>query len=388
MLNKSIVRLAIPVAAGALLLTACGSDDGDGGGGGDTYKIAYQGPLSGQNVALGENMENGVQLAINEANESGEFDFELEYLPADDQGAEGQSTAAAQTAIDDQDVMAVVGPAFSGPTFVAAPLYGQAGLAAVSSSATNPTITEEGFPTFLRAVPNDNAQGGAMARFLASQDGVESVMVIDDVTPYGEGLADVAMEELAAAGLQAQRESVPSDTVDYGGAARTVTSANVDALIYAGYYEALAPFATRLAEAGFEGIGISGDGSNDDEFVNLAGEASEGWYLTCPCTDATAEEATQDFADRYQEEFGEAPGTYSAESYDVTNMIIQAIAGLDGDVSRQTVYEALAGGEYEGLTKTFSFTDTGEFENESIFLYQVEEGVRGYVGNVDELVGG
>ncbi|RMI46497.1 branched-chain amino acid ABC transporter substrate-binding protein [Streptomyces triticirhizae] len=388
MLNKSIVRLAIPVAAGALLLTAC-SDDGDGGGGGgDTYKIAYQGPLSGQNVALGENMENGVQLAIKEANESGEYDFTIEYKPADDQGAEGQSTSAAQSAIDDPDVMAVVGPAFSGPTFVAAPLYGQAGLAVVSASATNPTITEEGFPTFLRAVPNDNAQGSAMARFLASQDDVESVMVIDDVTPYGEGLADVAMEELEAAGLQAQRESVPADTVDYGSAARTVTSANVDALIYAGYYEALGPFATRLAEAGFEGIGISGDGSNDDEFINLAGGASEGWYLTCPCTDASAEEATQDFADRYQEEYGEAPGTYSAESYDVANMIIQTIAGLDGDVNRQAVYEALASGEYEGLTKTFSFTDTGEFENEGIFLYQVEEGVRGYVGNVDELVGG
>ncbi|MDT0265063.1 branched-chain amino acid ABC transporter substrate-binding protein [Streptomyces sp. DSM 44915] len=383
------MRLAIPVAAGALLLTGCGSDDDGGdGGGGTTYKVAYQGPLSGTNVALGENMQNGVQLAINEANASGEYDFTIEYLPADDQGAEGQATAAAQSAIDDQDVMAVVGPAFSGPTFVAAPLYGQAGLATVSSSATNPTITEEGFPTFLRAVPNDNAQGGAMARWLAQQDGVESVMVIDDVTPYGEGLADVAMEELAANGLEAQRQSVPADTVDYGSAARNVTSADVDALIYAGYYEALAPFARRLAEGGFEGIGISGDGSNDDEFINLAGGAAEGWYLTCPCTDATAEEATADFADRYQEEFGEAPGTYSAESYDVTNMIIQAIAGLEGDVNRQAVYEALAGGEYEGLTKTFSFTDTGEFENEGIYLYQVADGVRGYVGNVEELVGG
>ncbi len=393
MLNKSIVRLAIPVAAGALLLTGCGSDDDEGGsggngGGGETYKIAYQGPLSGQNVALGENMQNGVQLAINEANDSGEYDFTIEYFAADDQGAEGQATSAAQSAIDDQDVVAVVGPAFSGPTHVAAPLYGQAGLAAVSSSATDPALTEAGFPTFLRAVPNDNAQGKAMADFLATQDGVNSVMVIDDVTPYGEGLADVAMEELANAGLDAQRESVPADTVDYGGAARTVTTSGVDALIYAGYYEALAPFATRLSESGFDGIGISGDGANDDELINLAGGAVEDWYLTCPCTEATAEDATADFAQRYQDEYGKAPGTYSAESYDVTSMVIQTIAELDGDVNRQSVYEALAAVEYEGLTKTFSFTDTGEFNNEAIFLYQIKDGVRGYVGAVEELVGG
>ncbi|TDC24147.1 branched-chain amino acid ABC transporter substrate-binding protein [Streptomyces sp. 8K308] len=389
MLNKSIARFAIPVVAGALVLTACG-DDGGGGGGGTTYKIAYQGPLSGQNVGLGENMQNGIQLAINEANESGDYDFELEYFAADDQGSETQATAAAQSAIDDTDVMAVVGPAFSGPTNVSAPLYGQAGLAAVSTSATNPTLTEQDFGTFLRAVPNDNAQGAAMADFLAGTDGVESVVVIDDVSPYGEGLADVAEADLNDAGLSVTRQSVPADTVDYGNAARSVVESGADALIYAGYYEALAPFATRLSEAGYDGIVISGDGSNDDELINLAGGAVEGYYLTCPCTDATQEEGTQAFAERYEAEFGVAPGTYSAESYDAANMIIEQIDALhaEGGVDRQSLYEALAGAEYEGLTKSFSFDENGEFTQQAIFMYQVQDEAIGYVGAVEELVGG
>ncbi|WP_240796228.1 branched-chain amino acid ABC transporter substrate-binding protein [Streptomyces sp. RFCAC02] len=382
------MRLAIPVAAGALLLTGCGGDDGgDSGDGGPTYKIAYQGPLSGSNVGLGENMQNGIQLAIDEANDSGEYDFTLEYFPADDQGSETTATTAAQSAIDQEEVVAVIGPAFSGPASVAAPLYGQAGLAAVSTSATNPALTEQGFGTFLRAVPNDNAQGAAMADFLATQDGVESVIVIDDVTPYGEGLAEVADESLQAAGFDVERESVPADTVDYSSAARNVVESGADALVYAGYYQALAPFAVRLDEAGFDGIGISGDGSNDDEFINLAGEASEGWYLTCPCTDATAEEATQAFAERYEAAFQIPPGTYSAESYDVANMIIEQIAALNGEVDRQTLYQALAGVEYQGLTKSFSFDENGEFTEQAIFLYRVENGAIGYVGNVQELAG-
>ncbi|MEV1011108.1 branched-chain amino acid ABC transporter substrate-binding protein [Streptomyces sp. NPDC049881] len=383
------MRLAIPVAAGALVLTGCSSDDdGGGGGGGTSYKIAYQGPLSGQNVGLGENMQNGIQLAINEANESGDYDFELEYLAADDQGSETQATAAAQSAIDDSDVVAVIGPAFSGPANVSGPLYGQAGLAAVSTSATNPTLTEQGFGTFLRAVPNDNAQGAGMAEFLAGQDGVESVVVVDDVTPYGEGLADVAEAGLSDAGVEVERQSIPADTVDYSSAARNIVESGADALIYAGYYEALAPFAVRLSEAGFDGIGISGDGSNDDELINLAGDAVEGWYLTCPCTDATQEESTQDFAERYEAEFGIPPGTYSAESYDAANMIIEQIAGLGGDVDRQGLYEALAGAEYQGLTKTFSFDENGEFTQQAIFMYQIEGGAIGYVGAIEELVGG
>ncbi len=383
MLNKTIVRLAIPVAASTLLLTGCGGGSGDGG----SIKIGYQGPLSGDNVGLGENMERGIQLAIQEANESGEYDFELEYFPADDGGVEGQANTAAQLAIDDTSVVAVIGPAFSGPANVAAPLYGEAGLTAISSSATDPTLTEQEFPTFLRAVPNDNAQGAAMAEFLANEEGVESVMVIDDVTAYGEGLAGVAETSLQEAGLDVQRESVPADTVDYGSAARTVVDSGVDALIYAGYYAALGPFATRLDEAGYDGIGISGDGSNDDELVNLAGDAAEGWYLTCPCTDANANDATQEFSQRYEEEYDIAPGTYSAESYDVANMIIEQIAELGGDPSREELYEALSTAEYEGLTKTFSFDDTGEFENEAIYFYQVEDGAIGYLGETSEVAG-
>lgn len=376
------MRCAIPVAAGTLLLTGCG------GGGSDAIKIAFQGPLSGDNVALGENMERGIQLAIDEANASGDYDFEIEYFPTDDAGQEGQANTAAQRAIDDPAVAAVIGPAFSGPANVAGPLFGEAGLAAVSTSATDPSLTEQGFPTFLQAVPADSLQGAAMAEFLAAQDGVETVMVVDNVTPYGEGLADVAAADLADAGIEVLRESVPEDTVDYGSAARTVVNSGADALIYAGYYAALGPFATRLQEAGFDGIGVSGDGSNDPELLNLAGGAVEGWYLTCPCTDASENEATQAFAERYEEEFGVAPGTYSAESYDATNMIIETIAELGGDPSREELYEALANAEYEGLTKTFSFTESGALANETIYFYQVEGGEIGYLGETSELVGG
>ncbi|MFE0690549.1 branched-chain amino acid ABC transporter substrate-binding protein [Streptomyces sp. JH002] len=394
MLNRSIVKLAIPVAIGALALTACGSDDGGsdggggGGGGGTTYKIAFQGPLSGKNVALGENMQNGIQLAIEEANASGDYDFTLEYVATDDRGEPGQSSAAAQLVIDDSDVIAAIGPAFSGPAEVAAPLYGEAGLLAASSSATNPTLTEQGFPTFLRAVPNDNAQGAGMAEFLAAQDGVEKVIVVDDVSPYGEGLSDVAVESLTELGLEVERASVPADTPDYSGAARNVVQSGADAMIYAGYYEALGPFAVSLESAGFDGIGVSGDGSNDVQFISLAGSASDQWYLTCPCTDATAEAATVDFAERYQTAFNQPPGTYSAESYDVAQMIIGAIAELGADASRESVYQAVATGSYEGLTKTFEFDETGEFTNDAIFIYQVEGDGIEYLGPIEELTGG
>ena len=277
-------------------------------------------------------------------------------------------------AIDDSDVIAAIGPAFSGPAELAAPLYGEAGLLAASSSATNPTLTEQGFPTFLRAVPNDNAQGAGMAEFLAAQDGVEKVIVVDDVSPYGEGLSDVAVESLTELGFEVERASVPADTPDYSGAARNVVQSGADAMHGRRAWTTRRSARSRSAwSRPVSTASVSlGDGSNDVQFISLAGSASDQWYLTCPCTDATAEAATVDFAERYQTAFNQPPGTYSAESYDVAQMIIGAIAELGADASRESVYQAVATGSYEGLTKTFEFDETGEFTNDAIFIYQVE----------------
>ncbi|MEU3050761.1 MULTISPECIES: branched-chain amino acid ABC transporter substrate-binding protein [unclassified Streptomyces] len=386
MLNKTIVKLAIPLAVGALALTGCGSDSG---GDGDAVKIAFQGPLSGDNVALGENMQNGVKLAIDQANAKGDLDFTLEYVPGDDQGLPDKATATAQKIIDDESVLAVVGPAFSGPTNTASPLYAESGLVTVSPSATNPNLTDEanGFTSFLRAVPNDNQQGAGMATYYAKKVQAKKVYLIDDKTDYGVGLATVAEKNLKDAGIEVVKKSVPQKTPDYSATAKDVVNSKVDALIYAGYYQDAAPFAKKLAEAGYKGAAISGDGTNDMKFVELAGDASENWFLTCPCTDATVEAGTKKFAEDYQKAFGRAPGTYSAESYDAANMIIEEIRKAGGDVDRETLRDALKKASYKGLTKTFSFEANGEFKGTDVYLYQVKGGKIGYQGNINELVG-
>ncbi|MCE7081933.1 branched-chain amino acid ABC transporter substrate-binding protein [Streptomyces sp. ST2-7A] len=389
MLSKRVVKLAIPVAIGALALTACGSDDGGGGGdaSGSVFKIAYQGPLSGDNVDLGINMENGVKLAIDEANESGDYDVTFEYLDADDRGEPGQATAAAQRAIDDEDVIAVVGPAFSGAASVAAPLYGEAGMAALTPSATNPDLTQQGFPTFLRGVPNDAEQGAAIAAFFAEQ-GVEKAMVVDDLGDYSIGLADVAQQGMEEAGIEVVRESVPADTVDHSGIARTAVTSDADGLVYTGYYSQAGPLAVKLAEAGFDGIKLGGDGVKDPEFINLApgGEAEE-WYLSCPCRDLDADQEGRDFTERYEAEYNREPGTYTPEAYDAAMMIIQAVAELGEAADRQSVYEALSVGTHDGVAKTLSFDENGEYAGSGIYIYRVENDTITALGDITEITG-
>ncbi len=391
MLSSKIVRIAVPVAVGALALSACGGKGGSGGSGGKpTYSIGFQGPLSGDNSALGINEDNGLKLAVDQANAKGDLPFTLKVADGDDQGTPDQAPAAAQKLISDNSVMAVVGPSFSGATKASAAFYAQSDIAIVSPSATNPSLTDpkNKFTTFLRGAPNDNQQGHGMAEFLAKKIKAKKVYVVDDTSDYGKGLADVARKELAAAGVSVVNDSVPAKTPDYTNAATKVVNSGADALVYAGYYADASPFAKKLKDAGFKGAQISGDGTKDDKFIQLAGAASEGWYLTCPCTDATKAQATKDFADAYQKKFNTAAGTYSGESYDIANMIIGEMKKLGGGVTRAKLLAALKGADYKGLTKEISFESNGELKAKNVYIYQVKAGKIEYLGDVDSVSNG
>ncbi len=386
-----MIKIALPVVASALVLSACGSDDDeDSGDGGKTYTIGFQAGLSGENAQLGINEANGADLAVLQWNNQPNVPFKIKLTKSDDEASETKAASAAQNLIDKSEVIAVIGPAFSGPTKASGQLYAAAKLATVSPSATNPTLTDpsNGFTSLLRGVPNDFAQGSGMATYYAQKLKLKKVLIVNDKTEYGVGLSDVAKTELTKAGVEVISEAVPKGTPDYTSAATTVKNSGADGMIYAGYYQDAAPFAKKLKEQGVTIPMISGDGTKDEKFIELAGDAANNWLLTCPCTDANVEATTKDFAAAYSAQFKEAPSTYSAESYDLTNMVIQEIKKLDEagtKITRELMLNTLRKASYKGLTKTFSFDEKGEFAGKGIYLYEVKAGKIGYLGNIEEL---
>ncbi len=392
MLNRRLLRLAAPMALGALALTACGggSDNaGSGGGGKPTYKIAFQGPISGDNAAIGENEGNGVQLAIELANQKGDLPFTLAYAGQDDVGTPEGGPPAARKSIDDKQVMAVVGPAFSGATKSSGKLFAAAKLAAISPSATNPTLTskENGFSSFFRVVPPDDAQGKEAADYIAKVIKAKTVYSVDDKSEYGVGLADVFNKTLEAQGVTVLKESVPK-TKDYSTVAQKINNKKPDAVWYSGYYPELALLAKSLKSVGYAKPLLSGDGSNDDAYITSAtADVAEGTYLFCPCGDANVDPKAKTFADAFKAKFSKPAGTYSPESFDATNAVIEAMKSVGGaDLTREKVLDAIRKVDYAGITKQVKFTENGEVEGTTIFVFQVKGGKRAVLGTTLELV--
>ncbi|MDX6225444.1 MAG: branched-chain amino acid transport system substrate-binding protein [Frankiales bacterium] len=379
------LRIAAPLVFGSLLLAACGSSGGSTGSSSKpTFTIAYQGPLSGDNAALGINMANAVQLAIEQANKAGDLPFTLKYASSDDKGSPDSAPAAAQQLIDDKSVIAVVGPAFSGATKASEAAFTKASLVSVSPSATNPTLTSLGFKTFYRVVPPDDAQGKEAAAYIAKGVKAKNVYSIDDKSEYGTGLSGVLEPALKALGVTVKHDGL-APTKNYNSLAQKVAGAKPDAVYYSGYFNEFALFTKALRGAGYKGPLGGGDGDKDIKYVELAGSSAEGTFFTCPCLDATVDPNSKSFVDAYKAKFGVDVGTYSPEAYDAANAIISAIKGIGKGATRATVAAAVATIDYKGLTKQIKFTPAGEVEGSIIFVYQVKDGKIGVLGTTTEL---
>src|SRR3954454_3274755 len=388
MRTRPLAKLAAVGVIGAIALTGCGSskDDNSSGGlsGGSgskdsnaTYTIAFEGPLSGDNQQLGINEVNGVQLAIDQANKDTSLGFKVKLLKADDGGVPEKAPAAAAQVLQDSSVMGVVGPSFSGASQAVGKKYGDAGLAIVNPSASNGELQDQGFKTWHRVMPNDNAEGPAAADWLAKK--AKKVIVVSDKSAYGDGVAGAVSKELKAKGSTVINQAADQTTTkDYGPIAQTVKQSGADALFYAGYDAQGAQFAKALKAVGYNGIRMSGNGVKSDVFVQGANADGEGWYMSCGCQDATVAPAAKDFASAYQAMFNTAPSTYSPEAYDAANIVIQAIKTSKeaGDVTRQAVNDAVNKTDYKGITAQIKFAENGDLPpgEGTVNLFQVKGG--------------
>lgn len=358
---------------------------------GGTVKVGFFGDLTGGNSALVTGSRNGAALAIEQRNTVGDLGVTVEFMPIDNKDASSDTAPSVeQKFIQDKGVVGVIGGAFSGETLAVGELFSEAGLAHVSPSATNPDITTHGWP-FFRLLSTDVVQG-AKAAALIDGLGCEAIAVINDKTDYGQGLADVVSAELAKLGTTVALTEGIEPTTDYTTLVASIEAAKPDLIFYGGYTKETSLIIKQLREAGVDALFMSGDGSKEQVIVDQAGAANaEGTILTCPCADpnVATDDASMKFVADYTAKYGAAPSIYAAEGYDAGLVMLEAIAASaeDGKVTRPEIVAFLEAADgLEGITKSYTWDDTGEIAGGVIIAYQVKDGKIVQLGSIDDLI--
>ncbi len=329
--------------------------------------LGFFGALTGNNSPqLGINEANGEQLAIDQFN-TAHPSCHVSYKPYDSQGDPAQAPQLAQNAVGNANVVAIVGPAFSGESKQADPIFNAGGLPTITASATATVLSTNSWKIFHRAVANDDAQGPAIARYVSGKLNAKKVAVVDDASAYGKGLADIVRTQLTSAGVTVTSPGSIDKSHNYPATVNAIKAAGVDTVVYGGYYQEAGPLALQLKTAGVTAAFISGDGSLDIGFVNGATVAgAEGAYLTAPAAYALTAPEDQTFVAAYKAKFNTNPALYSGEAYDAANHFLAAIAA--GKYTRDAIDTYISTVSYKGLLKTYSYAANGELNGTPVIL--------------------
>jgi branched-chain amino acid transport system substrate-binding protein len=386
------------LAAVALLAAACGGATETTG---KTLTIGISLPLSGSSLASAGPARDGALLAVKETTIEG-YTLATKILDHAVDGVHNPAQAAtdATTLAGDETVVAVVGPFNSSSAKAQIPVSSEAGLAQCSPSNTNPDLTKGdagaalrgGRPVnYVRVAATDDLQGPAVAVYAKSR-GQSKVFIVDSTDTYGKGIADAfAAEFTAGGGTVLGREGAPAGTTDFTAIVTAALALGPDAFFYGGVTaDGAGLFRKAIEQAGggdtefYGGDGIQ-DGTGDGSYIAIAGAAAAKSFSSVAAIENIPDKAG--FASKYEAEYGEAPGAYSASGYACAQVILDAIkrAVAAGEVTRETVRAALVDTSvtYTTVLGDISFDEVGDTSQKIISLYEVVDGSWTFVEQID-----
>src|SRR6266478_4300956 len=204
----------------------------------DTIKIGEFGSLTGGNASFGISQNNGVQMALEEVNNSGGvLGKKIELTLEDNQTKQGQTTTIVKKLISEDHVVALIGEVASSKTLEAAPIAQSSKIPLIATAATNPAVTQTGDYVF-RVCFTDDFQAVVIARFVLETLQKKKVAFMTDVKQdYSVGLTKIAKEYLEKNGGEIVKEqSYSSDDKDFRAQLTAIKAANPDVIIITGYY--------------------------------------------------------------------------------------------------------------------------------------------------------
>ena len=372
---KSRLLSHLIIAAISVTLAACGKQSAENANE-IVIKIASVAPLTGPQTHIGKDNENGARMAVDEANAQGimiegkRANFVL--LSEDDAADPKTATSVAQKLVD-QKVKGVIGHLNSGTSIPASKIYHDAGIPQISPSATAIPYTAQGFKSTFRLMSNDEQQGRVLGAFAATKLGAKKVVLIDDRTAYGQGLADQFEKAAKANGAEiVGREYTTDKSTDFTAILTSVKGKQPDLIFYGGMDPQGGPMAKQMKQLGLNAKLLGGDGLQTAQFITLAADAGEGVIASLPGVPLETLPQGKAFSEKFTAKYGPIQ-LYAGYAYDAATAMIKAMQAANSAEPAKYLPE-LAKIKFTGVTGPVSFDAKGDIESGAVTLYQVKGG--------------
>ncbi|MGH2987238.1 MAG: branched-chain amino acid ABC transporter substrate-binding protein [Solirubrobacterales bacterium] len=322
-----------------------------------TPRIYISLPLRGPSGADGRDAADGARLALGDAGErAGGLALEAVFLDdtegVGDEAAWSPAKAAtnAREATQDSTAIAFLGDFASGATRASLPITNEARMLQVSPASSGvdlvapfpgtdelPDTQPSGERSFGRVIPADDAQSAAAAQW-ARELGARSVAIESDGTAFGRELGRSFTIAAKRIGLELARRG------------------------------ALTYLAGTPPPSGGKEIG-------SDAYLEPGGVRRPTRLTSAALDPSQLPAAGRDFAERFESEYGRAPGRYAAYGYEAMAVILDSIDRASNPVDRSAVIAAFfETADRDSVLGTYSIDEVGDTTLDRFTGYGLERG--------------
>ena len=351
----------------------------------ETLKIGFV--VAGERVTY----PNGAEMAVTEINQRGGLlgmPVELIGHINKEAGPEG-SVQIAETLIVEEKIIALIGPNRSSHAVVVAPVAQQYGIPMITTTATNPNVTNAGNFVFMASF-TDSFQGAVMAQFAKSDLGTSTAAVITQSGDlYTEGISEFFARDFSELGGEIVAQEFYEDgTSDFTAQLTRIADMQPDALFIAGFVQETALITQQargipLRNADGEPTVFLGADSWDSELLYGNADAEvEGSFFSGHFSPETDEPTARAFVDTYEAIYDSTPTGGVGVSYDAVKLLFEAVERA-GSLDPEEIRQQLAATEnYIGATTIASY-DENRHPTKSAVIFTIKDGQKQFFKQID-----
>ncbi len=343
-------------------------------GAGDTLKIGFSIPMTGDIPKVGESSKFAAEIYKGEVNGAGglkvgDKSYKLEFIYEDDESKAESATSTVLKLITQDNVLAIIGPQTSKQAIPGGEIANTNKTPLISPWSTNPKTTE-GRAYVFRACFLDPFQGPVAANFAREEFGARKAAVLYDIaSDYPKGLAEYfkqAFEKANGSGAVVAFETFTTKDKDFSAQLTKIVNSGADVLFVPQYYDEVPLIVKQAKELGWKKPILGSDSWGSAELMKLCGDACKGSFFSTHYAAAGAKGATKEFIDKYKTKYGYVPDDVAALTWDTMGLLFKAVqntGGLSGNMEkdREAVRAQLSQiKDFEGITGKMTFTTTGD----------------------------
>lgn len=344
--------------------------------------LGHFGSMTGAEATFGRSTDEGLRLAIEEANATGGVHGkQLRLITMDNQGKSEEAAAVVTRLIEQEKITALLGEVASSRSLAAAPIAQKKKVPMITPSSTNPRVTEVGDYIF-RTCFIDPFQGLVMAKFAFDHLKLRRVAVLKAVnSDYSMGLSKVFIDEFKKMGGEIVADlSYQSQDVDFKAQLTQIKSKNPQGIFIPGYYTEIGLIARQAAELHLKVPLMGGDGWDSPKLFEIGQEDVNGNYFSNHYSNESTDPVAVKFMETFKKRFGKSPDGLSAAAYDAARVLIEAMKR--SDMKPESIRDQIAQTkDFPGVTGVITINDQRNAVKSAVVV-QVQGAVNKYVTTI------